>query len=81
MSEVVLYTLTGERTERGYTKVELADIEASKPSANELIMQQIAGLESTATERRYREAVLGIDEGWLKNLNDEIASLRAQLKQ
>lgn len=41
--------------------------------------QQIAALETTVTARRLREAVLGIDNGWLKNMNDQIAALRAQL--
>lgn len=48
---------------------------------NYYIKQQIAELEATATERRYREAVLGIDNGWLKNLNDQISSLREKLNK
>lgn len=49
------------------------------PSASDVIKRQITALESTATPRRVREAVLGIDNGWLKSLNDQIAALRAQL--
>lgn len=49
------------------------------PSNNDKIKQQIAELESQQTERRIREATLGIDNGWLKNLNDQIAALRSQL--
>lgn len=41
--------------------------------------QQIALLESRMTFRRLREAVLGTDNGWLKNLDSQIASLRDQL--
>ena len=40
---------------------------------------QIQALEATVTDRRVREAVLGVDDNWLKNLNDQIAALRAQL--
>ena len=49
------------------------------PSNNDKIKQQIAELESQQTERRIREATLGIDNGWLKNLNDQVTALRAQL--
>lgn len=49
------------------------------PSNNDKIKQQIVELESQQTERRIREATLGIDGGWLKNLNDQILALRAQL--
>ena len=52
---------------------------APPPSTDELVLAQIAALEATVTERRIREAVLGIDNGWLKDLNDQIVSLRAQL--
>lgn len=46
---------------------------------NTIIKEQIAALESTMTERRIREAVLGIDNGWLANLNAQISVLRSQL--
>lgn len=49
------------------------------PSERDLITQQIASLEATVTERRYREAILGIDNGWLKNINDQIVMLRTKL--
>lgn len=58
----------------------------SEPTAEELLVQkntpilaQIAELESQQTDRRVREAVLGVDSGWLANLNNQIATLRAQL--
>lgn len=47
---------------------------------NEAIKQQITSLESTITDRRYREAILGIDNGWLANVDAQIAALRAQLQ-
>lgn len=43
------------------------------------IYEQIALLEASVTDRRIREAVLGIDNNWLAGVNDQIASLRAQL--
>lgn len=49
------------------------------PPATPTIAQQIQTLEATVTDRRVREAVLGTDNGWLKNLDDQIAALRAQL--
>jgi len=48
-------------------------------TSNGPILAQIAVLESSVSERRIREAVLNIDNGWLKSLNDQIAALRAQL--
>jgi len=42
-------------------------------------LKAIADLETTITDRRIREAVLGIDNGWLANVNAQIAALRSQL--
>lgn len=39
----------------------------------------IAALESQITPRRLREAVLGIDGGWLETKNAEIKKLRESL--
>lgn len=57
------------------------DLSAAEAIADEkiTIKNTIAELESTITERRYREAILGIDNGWLKNINDQIAALRSKL--
>ena len=52
---------------------------APTPSANDRIREEITILEASVTARRVREAVLGIDNGWLKNLNDQIAALRTKL--
>lgn len=41
--------------------------------------EQIVGLEATVTPRRIREAVLGIDGGWLAGVDAQIAALRGQL--
>jgi hypothetical protein len=46
---------------------------------NLTIKQQIMMLEATITPRRLRESLLGIDNGWMKNLNDQIVALRANL--
>ena len=43
------------------------------------IKADIAALESSVTPRRQREAILGIDNGWLANVDIEIAELRGQL--
>jgi hypothetical protein len=44
------------------------------------VLSQIAKLEATITPRRQREAILGIDNGWLADVNAQIAALRAKLK-
>lgn len=43
------------------------------------IISQINALESQQTPRRIREAALGDDNGWLENLDTQIAALRSQL--
>jgi len=47
---------------------------------NEAIKGQISALEATVTPRRLREAVLGVDGGWLAAINAQIDALRAQLQ-
>jgi hypothetical protein len=49
-------------------------------TGNALILSQIATLESTISERRKREAILGTDNGWLAGIEAQIAALRAQLE-
>lgn len=56
----------------------LADLQP-KPTDADLIRIRIAELERQQTDRRVREAALGIDKGWLANLNDQIEALRKQL--
>jgi hypothetical protein len=43
------------------------------------IRADIAALEASVTPRRQREAILGADNGWLANVDLEIAELRGQL--
>lgn len=43
---------------------------------NPAILAQIIALEATVTQRRLREAMLGVDNGWLAALNSQIAALR-----
>lgn len=47
--------------------------------ANDSILKQIQELEDTITERRRDEAILGQDNGWLKNIRGQISALRATL--
>jgi hypothetical protein len=54
--------------------------EPSPPTPDELIKAEIAAIETEITARRMREAVLGLDAGWLATRNEEIAALRAQLQ-
>ncbi len=49
------------------------------PTVELSIKAQIDALEITATPRRMREATLGIDNGWLQNLNAQIVNLRSKL--
>lgn len=53
--------------------------EYSSLAANESIKLQILALEATQTLRRIREAAAGTDNGWLNNLNSQIAALRGQM--
>lgn len=64
--------------------IQISDADAialmPKPSANDIILQQITALESTITQRRLREAT-STDAGkaWLLNVDTQIATLRATL--
>lgn len=77
MSEVIFYTLAGNRMERDYTSQELADIEASKPTENDLIQQQIDILRTTITDDIRDRATLGDTED-LKAIYDQIKVLESQ---
>ena len=78
MVDVVMYSLTGERSERNYTQQELKDIEVAQPTANELIQQQIDVLRGTITEDVRDRAMLG-DTADLKAIYDQINELKSQL--
>ena len=55
--------------------MEWVDVNAKRSS----IFAEIAALEALQTPRRVREAMLGVDGGWLDNLNGQIAELRSSL--
>lgn len=77
MSIIEINCTTGVQVVRDPTPEELAVIIVE--NTNEVIKSQIDVLESQVTQRRIREAVLGIDNGWLQSLNEQIAVLRSQL--
>ena len=73
-----------EDADQAMVKKVLAVLKAHDPSNdlfNAPILVQIDILEQSVTRRRMREAALGIDGDWLKNLDAQIASLRATLKK
>lgn len=47
---------------------------------NIIIKQKIDALETELTLRRIREAINGSDNGWMENIDAQIATLRSQLK-
>ena len=49
------------------------------PTAEQVILSQIAAIEATITQRRLREATLGTDNGWLSEQDAAIAALRAKI--
>lgn len=48
-------------------------------SESDLILLRIQWLEESVTSRRLREATLGTDNGWMENVDAQIAALRATL--
>jgi hypothetical protein len=50
-----------------------------QPTSTQTILAKIVELESTVTNRRIRESVLGVDNGWMKLVDDQIADLRKGL--
>jgi hypothetical protein len=69
------------------TDAELAAIKAeyeaavAKSQTNAAIKAQIATLEASCTERRWREAVMSdAGKAWLANVDAQIAALRASLQ-
>lgn len=51
-----------------------------KEQINTPLLEQIIALEATMTPRRLREAMLGVDNGWLISLNSQITTLRQGLQ-
>ena len=59
---------------------EHADADTGIADVKDLVLSQIFELESQQTPRRMREAALTEEGGvWLQNLEDQIASKRAEL--
>ena len=52
-------------------------VEVEIQTAKQIANNSIILLETTVTDRRLREAVLGVDGGWLANVNSQINQLRA----
>lgn len=76
-----IVTPTGQ-TQVQITGDELAALEASEAAfeagrVNRDIIKQIEALEATATPRRIRE--MAVDSTWMKELDAQIAALRAKL--
>ena len=78
MADVIFYKLDGSVIAREYTAQELADIEAARPTENDLIQQQIDALRATITEDIRDRAMLGDTED-LKSIYDQITALKTQM--
>lgn len=60
--------------------ISIEEVQIDAPDVEALSTKdQIASLERLQTNRRIREAILGLDNGWLLNLNNQIALLRSQI--
>lgn len=66
-----------DKTEKVFKKIEEFNMDAYY--ANRHFYEQIRVLEEQQTPRRLREAVLGIDGGWLENLEKQIKEIRDRL--
>jgi hypothetical protein len=53
--------------------------ECERLAAQQVVLVEIARLESEVTQRRLREATLGTDGGWLANQEALIAAERSKL--
>lgn len=49
------------------------------PTALAITIAEIQTLEASITQRRLREALLGVDNGWLAGIDAQIVVLRASL--
>jgi hypothetical protein len=58
------------------TDAQVQAIQNPVPSLKETIALRIGNLEASITPRRIREAVLGIDNGWLAGVDAQITKLR-----
>lgn len=71
----VRYLLTLEQQEQEATKKTAHEADSKKRNAS----VEIQRLETEVTQRRFREATLGIDDGWLLNQDNLISVERAKL--
>lgn len=83
--EIFAYETEKERKQFGATSLvklsdkQLAELRASQANPKDEIRNQIYALEGTVTPRRIREAVLGVDGGWLARVEAQIVALRGEL--
>ena len=56
------------------------DLKVKRELQKQSILLEIAKLESSITSRRIREAIAGIDNGWLEAKEEEIKKLRESIK-
>jgi len=68
------------RDSLGITEVSEVPQKTVEISPKQVLLDRIGFLELSITSRRLREAVLGVDNGWLQSVNSEITNLRTQLK-
>lgn len=80
----IWYKSTGEKL----NIIELGEIDVTytktaplpaMPTPQELVLAEIQTLEASITQRRLREALLGVDNGWLAGIDAQIVVLRASL--
>ena len=71
-------TLQGDVAALSYTVSTLGSADAAMAQRRSLLAQ-IDALEAQQTPRRLRDAIAGTDNSWLKNLESQIAALRAQM--
>ncbi len=67
--------LTGEEI----AEFQAMETEAEAQKGRRYALNQILALEATITARRRDEAILGIDNGWLLDIRNQISELRKQL--
>lgn len=58
---------------------DISDTWSLAPNVNEPVLIQISELELSVTPRRIREATLGVDNGWLADVDAKIKALRKKL--
>lgn len=77
------YPLDGSQDEHipaDFVPATAAQVQAMQnpaPTPEQVKSAAIDALEASITPRRMREAVLGIDGGWLANVEKQIATLRS----